>query len=123
MPKIKKLCTKNLCNTSSRIRRRIIQLQNQDAHFARRNFSESLITNNSESSPHCSTTQLPLPTTSTLPMTLTNNCNDNLISNSSFSETNINTFTVNSFNALPAYNAESIENDVTNSNTILTIKT
>lgn len=120
MPKIKKLRARNLCNTSSRTRRRIIQLENQDANFARSNSSESMITNNSESSPNFST-QLPLPTT--LPMILTNNCNDNLISHNSFFETNINAFTVNSFNAVPIYNTESIENDVTNLNTIETIKT
>lgn len=54
MPKINKGSSKKFLNISSRTRRRIIQLQNQDAHFARQNsnqpFNYNRLTSSSRSS-------------------------------------------------------------------------
>jgi len=124
MPKINKGFKKNILNISSRTRRRIIQLQNQDADFARNNLNLQFNVNILPSSP-CSSNESPResPISHIIMNSACTADIDNTISNNSYSETNIlNDLTTDSLNVLPAIYAKSIKNNYKNLNYIKTIE-
>lgn len=117
MPKINRGYRKNIFNISSRSRRRIMQLHNQDADFARNNLYQQSNVNSLPSSPS-SSNELPreLPVSHII---INSARTDNIISSNSYSETNIlNDLTTDSLNVLPAINTKSIENNYKNPNSI-----
>jgi len=116
MPKINKGPRKKFSNISLRTRRRIIQLQNQDAYFARNNSNQTFNLNSLPCSPR-SSNQSPISDVINSPGV------KNIINNNSYSETNIfDDLTTVSLNVLPAVSAKSIQNHYTNLEYIETIE-